>query len=266
MTTINCRALVIHLNDYGEADKIIHLLTPDHGRITCIAKGAKRSKKRFINKLEYCSHLAIEAAPGTRSTLLRLDQAELINPFIGIRENFQAYTAAMLLCESVRYLTRDHDPDEKLFILLLWSFIALEEGHPTLAVIIIFQMKMFEILGYRPQLDACINCGESTEGLSMSYFSPAHCGLLCNQCRTGTGLRLISLSINTIKTLQLTQNMGLDKVKRLRFPENCTQEAINLLKEYGAYIGQREIQSWELITALSPAPATRRPSCPSPRP
>ncbi len=251
MTTINSQALVIHINDYGESDKIVHLLTPDHGRITCIAKGAKKSKKRFVNKLEYCSHLTIEAEAGGRGSLLRLDRAELINPLIRIRENFRAYAAAMLVCESIRYLTQEHDPDTKLFTLTLWALTVLEEGHPALAVSIIFQMKLFETLGYRPQLDACINCGKSTEGVS--HFSPAHCGLLCRQCRSSAGLRLISLSLNTIKTLQLTQNMGLDKIRRLRFPANCGQESINLLKEYGAYIGQRELQSWGLIDALVPA-------------
>src|SRR3989338_948726 len=118
-------AIVLQVKDHGDSDKIITGYTLEHGKIVLIAKGAKRSKKRFVNKLELFSLLAIHFAPSRHSSLMRLDQADLLNPFPRLRENYELYIAASLLCELVLHWTREQDSDEELFGLLVWALEGL---------------------------------------------------------------------------------------------------------------------------------------------
>ncbi len=89
MVELHTPAIVLKVMDFGESDKIVTFYTLGYGKLTGIAKGAKRSKKRFVNKLEYFTFLNITAVPGRRSSLSRIDQAELINPYPPLRENYQ---------------------------------------------------------------------------------------------------------------------------------------------------------------------------------
>lgn len=81
MASHESEAVVLKIFDHGESDKIITFFTSDFGKITAIAKGAKRSKKRFVAKLELFNHLQIYFADNKYSSLVRVDEAELLNPF-----------------------------------------------------------------------------------------------------------------------------------------------------------------------------------------
>lgn len=141
MALIHTPAVVIHVTDYGESDKIITFYTQKYGKIAAIAKGAKRSKKRFLNKLEYFSLLDIIADTGKHSNLLRLDQAELITPYPFLRKSVDCYNGAMLICELMRLGTRENDCDDKFYNLLVWSLGELNKGQSISDIIIFFSCE-----------------------------------------------------------------------------------------------------------------------------
>lgn len=114
-------AVVIKLADHGESDKIVTFYCPILGKLTGIAKGAKKSKKRFLNKLELFSQLEIEYTPNRRSSLVRIDHAELIQPYPTLRTSYDRFAAASLVCELTYFWTRENDGDQELFNLLLWA-------------------------------------------------------------------------------------------------------------------------------------------------
>ncbi|MCJ7547532.1 MAG: DNA repair protein RecO, partial [Deltaproteobacteria bacterium] len=79
-------AVVIYRADFGESDLLVTLYTPDLGQVKGIAKGAKRSKRRFVNNLQPFSYIRILFAEG-RGGLIRLDEADMIQPFFRISED-----------------------------------------------------------------------------------------------------------------------------------------------------------------------------------
>lgn len=239
-------AVVIYVTDYGESDKIVTLYTPKYGKIAGIAKGANRSKKRFVNKLEFFSLLDILAVPSRHSNLLRIDQAELIDPFPTLRESLERYAGGMLICELIRLWTKENDPDPLLYTLLIWSLDNINHGQLVTNIVIFFQLRMLKILGYQLSLTACLNCGNMTHKAGFS-FSAAHNGLICQGCIPSKGDHLSSLSMNTIKTLEMGQTLSLDKLSRLKFSKQSTVEAISLLRSYIPYLLQRDIHSWKLF-------------------
>ena len=248
MASKNITAIVLKVSDLGESDKIVTLYSKRAGKLTGIAKGAKRSKKRFSNKLEIFSLLDVLYVDQGRSGLVRVAEAELLAPFMSLRENYDRYVSASLACELIYYWTRDYDADRNIFNLLLWALQGIDKGSPSLMVMIFFQVKLYTLLGYRLHLSGCIKC-ENAEQSGIPYvFHPGRHGLLCKNCSPSLISReMIPLALNTIKLLQNAQDLPLEKLGRLRFSDASIREALKLFKGYGQYLLQREITAWDIL-------------------
>jgi DNA repair protein RecO (recombination protein O) len=244
--------VVIEVRTYGESDKIVTFYSINEGRLSGIAKGAQRSLKRFVNKLELFTHLEILYTVSRDSSLVRIDQAELLNHFPLLRSNYDRFTAAALIAELIRHWTRENDPDERIFALLIWALASLEDrNRPTSWVVILFNMKLLTLLGYKPQLDGCSECGTLRPQDSPYRFNPAGNGLICHRCRKSGSQQECqagqSFALATARFLQKAQEMPLDKVSRLRFTPAVVKEALVMLKNYNGNILQRDISSWDFL-------------------
>ncbi|MBU0484723.1 MAG: DNA repair protein RecO [Proteobacteria bacterium] len=239
-------AVVINVQDHGESDKIVTFYCPHVGKMAGIAKGAKRSKKRFVNKLEIFSLLEIEYTESKHSSLVRVDQAELLDPFVFLRENYKQYVAATLFCELVIFWTRENDPDPEIFRLLTWALAKLNAKDHTPEITVLFLLKFLDLLGYRPQLAGCVSCGVVLDVKHGPYcFSLGRNGIICKTCNQDHQPTTIPLAINTAKILNKAQDMPLEKISRLQFARQSLLEAINLLKKYSDSLLHRDIHSWK---------------------
>lgn len=243
-------ALVIQVMDHGEADKIVTFYCPKLGKLAGIAKGAKRSKKRFLNRLEPFSLLQLDYTPSRSSNLVQIQEAELLNPFPILRSIYERYAAATLLCELVLFWTREGDGDPHLFDLLVWALTSLGNDVPWADTIILFQVKLFSLLGYRPHLDGCQGCGKLDASQAPYRFSLSQGGLTCNHCNREAGSTTLPLALSTANLLRLAQDLPSSKLSRLRFSKTSAQEAMDFLKRYGTFLLQRDIQSWAHLAPL----------------
>ncbi|HIJ79419.1 MAG: DNA repair protein RecO [Desulfobulbaceae bacterium] len=243
-------AVIVQVKDHGDSDKIVTLYTLDEGKISAIAKGAKRSKKRFVNKLELFSLLNVSYAPGRTTSLARLDQAELITNYPSLHQNYGQYVAASLLCELVLFWTREHDREDELFQLLTWALEGLAMGVTSAQLIIFFHVKMLEILGFRPLLNGCGNCGTLAPQAAPYRFSPMRNGLICGQCEHAPSGPGLEVSMQTIQLLRKVQELDICKLPRLHFSKAAILESIALLKRYDSHLLQRELQSWNYLQQL----------------
>lgn len=244
-------AVVIEVRTYGESDKIVTFYSKTRGRMSGIAKGAQRSLKRFVNKLELFSLLEILYTDSRNSSLVRIDQAELLNPLPVIRSNYDRYTAAALIGDLLLHWTRENDPDERIFLLTTWALTSLENtARPAVWSVILFNLKLLTLLGYQPNLAGCSGCGTSAAAASPYRFNASGSGLICRNCAKmsgGAGPAGQSFSLSTVRFLQRAQEMELDKVTRLHFTPAVVTEALLMLENYGAAILQRDIASWAFL-------------------
>jgi len=252
MEPCRTQAIVIDVKDYGESDKIVTFYSLLRGRMCGIAKGAKRSLKRFVNKLELFTLLEIHFTDSRASSLVRIDQAEPLAHFPALRASYERYTAAALLCELVLHWTRENDADPRLFDLLRWGLGNLEDGRrPPIWGVIIFQIKMFTLLGFQPDLSGCATCGRLAPELTPYRFRLARGGLLCSPCakvaRPDDRQGLL-ISLSTAQLLKKSQELETAKLARFRFSPREVQESAVFLQAYGNHILQREIQAWEQLT------------------
>ena len=246
---INCRTrgLILTVHDYGESDKIVTFFSPDIGRAGGIAKGAKRSKKRFVNKLEEFSLLQIMYRPARREGLLFISEAELDNAFLGIRYRYSSYLAAVFIIELVLRLTREHDPDPQIFALLAWAMQALDERCDPLAIAALFHLKILDAAGYQPQLEGCCRCSQPVRPGPGYTLNPGSGLLLCSSCSADQRNPAGSLSVQTLRFMQHAQRTELQNLSRLRLPGKNGREILDNLQRYTRYLLQHDIISWNQL-------------------
>lgn len=171
------RALVVRTYDFGEADRIIVLLTRNHGVKRGVAKGVRRAKSRFGSRLQHFVDIDVQLYPGRN--LESITGADTVAFYgSGIIDDYERYTAACAALETAERLAHDGDP---------WLFDHLTEtlarmqttDHPTV-VLDAFLLQAMTHAGWAPSLFDCAQCG--TPGPHHA-FHPAVGGAACVQCR-----------------------------------------------------------------------------------
>lgn len=241
-------AIVLDHRDHGESDKIITFFCQELGRITGIAKGAKRSKKRFVNKLEIFSSLRIQHTLPQNGRLAFIAEAELLDGFLNLRTDFACYTAANVVREIVLLATKDLEGDEDLYPLLHWVFQNLDSCKNPSPILIFFLMRFFTVIGYSPNLTSCADCGCQLIQNETFSFHMQSGGILCSRCNKEKYSSRIRLSCGTLRSLNMALKQPLSRLQRLQLTEQSRQEALSFFHLYARQLFQREIVSWQFLT------------------
>jgi DNA repair protein RecO (recombination protein O) len=177
---LKVQAIVLRSIRYGEADRILHLYTVTHGRLSAIAKGARRSRSRFGARLEPFMYVRALLHEG-RSDLLTVTGVDTVAVHRVLREHAATLDAAARACDAVGRLFETTDPHPEVFRLLA-NELALLNDDPAQARTangLAFRLKLLLAAGIVPQLAACALCGEADH---LSGFSGAAGGVVCNSC------------------------------------------------------------------------------------
>jgi DNA repair protein RecO (recombination protein O) len=240
-------AIVVDCRDQGESDVIVTLFSLDEGKIAAIAKGAKKSIRRFVNKLELFSFLHVVWTRKAGRSLAFLAEADLHTGFISIRGNLELYAIASVIREFVLLGVKDEEPDERIFRLCLWALHNLDQHRQPKATLVFFLIRFYEYIGYMPDLQTCGRCATKLTPQTRYDFDEASGRIICSGC--GGGNRGMNLSQGTVKILGSAQNQTLERLHRLKISGTLLQEALGMLHTYGRQLFQREIVSWKIMQA-----------------
>jgi DNA repair protein RecO (recombination protein O) len=176
-------AIVLRSIRYGEADRILHLYTPGHGRLSAIAKGVRRSRSRFGARLEPFFHSRVLLHEG-RSELFTVTSADTFATHAALRDHAATLDAAARACDAVARLFETTDPHPEVFQLLASELMLLSSGpaHARPGNGLAFRLKLLLAAGIVPQLGSCAACGEADH---LQGFSAAAGGVVCSSCEAG---------------------------------------------------------------------------------
>ncbi len=233
-------AIILQVKPSGEADLIIEFFTSQWGRMRGIAKGAKKSKKRFVHCLEPLNWVRLHLFEKQNNSLVRIDQGELIHPFPGIRRDFRKWGQAAYFCEMIKELFAVGDINLSVFELIRESLHVLEQGKGDQAVFGIFQIRLLKIAGYALYLTSCLACGKKAEGITNPIFSLSQGGIFCLGCPGETGIRL---SPGSVQCLRQATSMAIPQVFRIRFTRYMGEEIEHLLGSFSCHIMGKELGS-----------------------
>jgi DNA repair protein RecO (recombination protein O) len=181
---LKTEAIVLRSIRYAEADRILHLYTPAYGRLSAIAKGARRARSRFGARLEPFFHVRAVLHQG-RGELLTVTSVDTVATHGGVRDHAATLDAAARACDAVTRLFETSDPHPEVFGLLANELALLhhDAAHARPANGLAFRLKLLLAAGIVPQLAACAMCGETEH---LSGFSGAAGGVVCNACEAGS--------------------------------------------------------------------------------
>jgi DNA repair protein RecO (recombination protein O) len=174
-------AIVLRTHKLGEADRIITLLTRNHGRVRAVAKGVRRTTSKFGSRLEPFTHVELQLAEGRNLDIIT--QAETKSAFSsGLGADYERYTAGTAMLETAeRLVSEEKQPSLQQFLLLVGGLRAMAAGeHGPGQVLDSYLLRSLSVAGYAPSFDACAHCG--IEG-PHRWFNPSMGGMLCTTCR-----------------------------------------------------------------------------------
>lgn len=216
--------IVIRTIDYGESHKIITLYTKEHGKLSLMARGAKKPKSRLsaISQLfTYGLFLFFRSNPEKMGTL---SQGERLKSFKAIRHDLVRTAYASYFAELVDKMMADDEHHPDLFPLLLTLFSQLDEGKDPAFLARLFELKMIVLGGYRPEVERCVIC-KKEEGPFL--FSVKEGGILCTACQ-GRDLEALSLGENGLKLLRFLYHFNPARLGQVKV-RPATLESLRLV-------------------------------------
>jgi DNA repair protein RecO (recombination protein O) len=187
MTAEKTEAIVIRTVPWSETSSIVTLFTREFGKVTAVAKGARRLKSPFETSLDLLAKSYVVFIPKSNETLDILTEAKLLRRFrSGQRSLFPLY-CGYYLAELANVFTEIHVPLPVVFETLDESLVKLDEMRDPAKTVLGFELKFLSQLGHLPTFELCAGCGhfvESDPGGTYLFGVEAG-GVLCSQCLTG---------------------------------------------------------------------------------
>ncbi len=249
MPSCSTEAIVLQASDFQESDRLVSFFTRDFGKLRGIAKGAKKSKRRFGGNLEPFSHVGLRFFEKINLDLVRIEESDFIQPFDRIRSDLLRIAYGSYLLELVSKMTAERQASEHLFELLLHFLQWFDKALPSEGWLRAFEIRLLSLLGYMPVLDRCASCGTSIDGIGRIGFHVAQGGLLCSLC-LAEHRGSIAISLGTAKTLRLFQKIDLDKLHRLALSRRGMKESKKILIPFIRYRLDREIRSLKFLASI----------------
>jgi DNA repair protein RecO (recombination protein O) len=181
--------IVLRTHKLGESDRIVSILTRGHGKVRAVAKGVRKTKSRFGARLEPPTHLQLLFYEGRELDIVT--QADTVDHFRAIRDDLDRLTRAVSMLEAADQLGLEGEPNEPLFTMLLGALRTLADpGGPL--VVPAFFLKVLSLEGFRPQVEACIECQVEDDLVSFDLDAG---GVRCRDHRRGQAISPDALSL-----------------------------------------------------------------------
>ena len=250
MAQRSSQAVILQTTDYGESDRIVTLYSQDFGKLKGIAKGAKRSQKRFGSALEPFTHNEVVFVDKRSHGLVRLERCHIIQSFQGIAHDIKKVILGNYLLELVNALTAEKEKNAEIFTLLLFFIKMIQEKSFREELTRIFEFRLFSLIGYQPQFMCCVVCGEEFDVNDNYQFSIKRGGIVCSGCQNQLH-DLMKLSNGTIRIFQQAQNLDLSKLHRIFFSQSEHKEGKEIFAKFLEYHIGRKPRSLEIMKQIA---------------
>lgn len=214
MKQVVTQGIILSRTDFGEADRILHFLTPDHGKISAIAKGVRKSKSKLAGGIELFSVSELSFIIG-KSDIYTITSTRLIEHFDNIVKDINRTNIGYDFIRLLDKSTEDNT-EPAYFKLLSTAFEALNDLDLNLQVTVLwFNMQLIKLAGHQPNLQT------DTQGNKLDAS------------------KIYSFDFDRMQFVEADKQGGFDsnqiKFLRLAFATSSPQ-ILNKVKEKSAYI------------------------------
>ena len=214
--------IVVSEIDYKESSKIINVFTKEDGIIGIIAQGSKKLKTNYsgIAKLSY-GYFHINYKENGLSKLIDFDY---INTFKNIKRDIFKMSYSSYLCELVTQVYK-HEMNKDIYNLYIASLIKIDEGFDYRIITNILELKLLDYLGIRPVIDCCVNCGNTSDIVTISSYKG---GYLCKNCYHNEKI----VNTKVIKLIRMFYYVDISKITKLEISDTIAKEINDFVDDY----------------------------------
>ncbi len=228
--------IVLRYVHYKENDRILSVLTRERGLISLNARGCMRIKSRLAH---VCDVMCMaEFVVYKRSSIDYISNASLTDSFYPIREDYNAFVAAMKVLELTEAAAPLNEPWEELFLLCCHTltFIAYSQANSE-DLELCFLAKLLKISGYEPTLTQCVKCGKDLRQQKEIRFSEAAGGSVCERC----GEKWKMFSALSLEAFRRMLKLPIGEMNKVVLPQNAREELASLLHTYAEAVFERKL-------------------------
>lgn len=238
--TYRDEAIVLRTHKLGEADRIITLLTADHGLVRAVARGVRRTSSKFGSRVEPFGVVDVQLAKGR--TLDTITQVEIISAHgDALAADFGLYARASVMAETAEKLTQDSEEGARSqYLLLVGALFALANvRHDPSLVLTSYILRALAIAGWAPSFFDCAVCGASGPH---SAFSIHEGGAVCENCRPAGAAAPAPETMSLMGEL-----LSGDWARADRSEDFARLEAHGLVSSYAQWHVERRIRSLRVL-------------------
>ena len=246
MSAEKSRAIVIRLVPFSESSYVATLYTEEFGKITGMAKGARRAKSAFASALDLLSVCRIVFLRKSSDAMDLLTEASLELPFRSSIRNLSRLYAGYYVLELVDALTDNRDPNPSLFRTVLDTVTALDSGADIAHQILWFELNVLRQLGQLPSLYDCVECGVQVELNRRVAFGQISGGVLCGECKVGKR-HVVSLSTDALKAVRQLSREDSSPDESIFATRNTKGEVRGLMNRYMSHLLGRRPRMFDFM-------------------
>lgn len=236
--------IVLKGSDYGEADRILTIFTKEEGKVSSIARGAKKMKStmRAGTQLLCRSDFSFYHGSGTLDTVT---QCQLLESYSQLRNDLGRYAFALYLAEICDALLPLHNPESSIYLLLTTGLYLLG-GEDPLLVLCFLEIKLLSLAGFKPELNFCFNCKNKLE---QGVLISATRGILCSDCAKKNE-NDFSLSKTALNLWRYLANTNLNVLKKIKVKRSIKKELFYALKIYWEFVLEKRLKTTDFIIEI----------------
>lgn len=250
--TYRTEAIVLRRKDFGEADRLLTLFTPERGKVRVVAKGIRKPASRKAGHLELFMRSKLLLAKGRDLDLVT--QAETVNAYRPLREYLLRGAYAAYMVELLDRFTPDGQENREMYDLLCHGFGWLCEAPDLALTVRYYELQLLGLAGFQPQLHECVVGGEKIVAEDQ-FFSPSGGGAVCPRCGPEYP-DAVPVSMNALKHLRYFQTQSYAKVAALTLRPSLHMEMEHLLARYLTSLLERQLKSVEFLKLVRRESAT----------
>lgn len=240
-------ALILKRRDFGEADRLLTVLTPDHGKLTVIAKGARKPTSTRTGHVELFTRADMLIHRGRDFGIVQ--QVEMTRPFLPLREDLHLGAYASYAAELLDRFTAEADDETRaLFELADQTLERLCSADDPLLALRYFEMRLLDLVGFRPELTRCVISREPVEAEDQ-YFSYAEGGVV-RPAYAGRGTALVPVTMLTLKLMRHLQRSPYEQVRALKIVPGLHADLERVMLGYLTFLLERRLESIDFIQRL----------------
>jgi len=245
MQSSKTSGIVLKGTNYGEADKILTVLSERLGKIKVIAKGVRRIKSHLAGSLEPFMLVDLQLHEGR--TFYIASGARIENDFPKIHSGLEKTAKAFFLGELVDKFVEENHPVPDIFELLYQALSFLEHNNRDLAIRA-FELKIIEAAGFNPELFECVHCKEKITA-GENFWDGVEGGVICGGCQA-TMHHGKEISDETIKLFRFIVQNEYEKINLLKLNSDTETEAESILSEYIRNILEKDLKSQRFLKMI----------------